>query len=72
MKTEAVYKESKSAEKAESSKKSEVKDDFNRTDETVSIRKISNGYVAKKCWKEGKGNKMEYKEEEIYYAENPL
>lgn len=70
MKTEAVYKESK--KESSSVKSSEVKDDFKREGETVTIRQISNGFIATKNWCEGKGMKKEYKSEEIYYEKNPL
>lgn len=67
-KIEAGY----SSPKETSKKSNEVKDDFGRTEETANIRKIKNGYLVKKCWQEGKGDKRQYKEEEEYFKENPL
>lgn len=69
MKTEALYKDKSPESKSEGK---DLKDDFKRENETVSIRKISNGWLANKSWCEGTGAKKEYKSEEIYYAENPL
>ena len=50
----------------------EVKDNFNRRNETVNIRKIKNGFIVKKCWEEGKKEKSRYCEEEEYFKSNPL
>lgn len=71
MKSEPSYKEPKSEKKDEKSTK-EVKDDFKREQEAVSIRKIKNGFIVSKSWQEGKGNSRQYCNEEIYYEKNPL
>lgn len=57
--------------KAESSEK-EVKSDLSRKNETVEVRKIKNGYIARHSWQEGSGSNTEYKNEEVYYDKNPL
>jgi len=78
MKAKPIYKEAKAESKKEESGedgKKLMKDDFKRENETVSIRKIKNGYIVKKCWNEKRNAKDSYgnyKEEEYFSEENPV
>lgn len=69
MKTSPGYK--KEAE----SKDDAIHEDFEKTDETVNIRKIKNGFIVKTDWREkpkGKDGMSEYKSEEVYHEKNPV
>lgn len=70
MKSSIGYKVSKKKEDA--SEEKELKDDFKKEDESVNIRKITNGFVVRRSWREGKKGDMSYKDEETFYDKNPL
>ena len=46
--------------------------DAEKQELSVSIRKISNGYLVCKSWYEGDCDNRCYKNEEVYYKDNPL
>lgn len=55
----------------------EVKDDFDKKDINVNIRKIKNGYIVRRSWSEPSEDDSgrpydKWCEEEEYYQENPL
>lgn len=69
MKTSLGYK-TKKDEPAEESK--ELHDKLDKREETVNIRKIDNGYIVRRSWSQGEGDKREFKETEQYFASNPI
>lgn len=69
MKTSLGYK-TKKDEPAEESK--ELHDKLDKREETVNIRKIDNGYIVRRSWSQGEGDKREFKEIEQYFEKNPI
>jgi hypothetical protein len=72
MKKKLGYKADKEEAKEEQAENSEVKSALNKEGETVTIRKITNGFIASTSYYEGEGNKKEWKSKETYYEKNPL
>jgi len=72
MKKKPGYKADADEAKEEKAENSEVKSELAKDGETVTIRKISNGFIASTSYYEGTGNKKEWKQKETYYEKNPL
>jgi len=66
------YKVSKKQEESASEESGELKDSLEKQDESVTVRKIKNGYIVHRSWSEGEGEKKRYKDEDEFYSTNPI